>query len=67
MSSYVCQGRGIRTNETPHTPALGQLKEHTGFFVSKSLTLPAAPPDELQALFDDNPGTKEKKSSCDKA
>ena len=37
--------RGVRSNKTPRT--FGQLKEHTGFLVSRSLTLPAAqPPDE---------------------
>ena len=34
-------------------PTLGQLKEHVGFLASRSLTLPAAQPDEPQALFDD--------------
>ena len=36
--------RGIRLNKTPRTPAIGHLKEHAGFLVSRSLTLPAAPP-----------------------
>ena len=39
----VCRGRGTRSNETLRTPALGQFKEHTGFLVSRSLKLPAAP------------------------
>ena len=56
---YSCRGRGIRSNGTPRTPALGQLKEHTGCLVSRSLALPAAPPDEPQA-FDDFPCTKKK-------
>ena len=47
------RGRGIRLNETPSIPALEQLKENPGFLVSRSLTLPAAPFNELQALFDD--------------
>ena len=38
----VC--RGNRSNETPRTWHLGQLKEHTGFLISRSLTLPSVPP-----------------------
>ena len=38
--------------------ALGELKEHTGFLVSRSLTVPAAPPDEPQSYFDDFPCTQ---------
>ena len=37
-----------------------QLKEHTGFLVSRSPTLPAAPPDEPQALFEDFTCTQKK-------
>ena len=42
-----------RSNKIPPAPALGQLEEHVGFLVSRSLTLPAAQPDEPQMLFDD--------------
>ena len=42
-------------------PALGQLKEHVGFLVSRCLTLPDAQPDESQALFEDFPSPKKKK------
>ena len=45
--------RGNSSNEIPPTPALGELKEYVGFLVSRRLTLPAAQPDESQALFDD--------------
>ena len=34
-----CRGRGIRSNEKPRTPATRELKDHTGFLVSRSLTL----------------------------
>ena len=54
----VCRGRAIRSNETLRTAALGQLKEHTGFLVCWSLTLPAAPPYEPQTLFDDTQKNK---------
>ena len=47
----ITEVRGIRSNETSRTPALGQLKELTGFLDSRSLTLPLYP--ELQVLFDD--------------
>ena len=43
----ACRGRRNSSNVIPRTPALGQLKEHTGFLVSRSLTLPATPPDEF--------------------
>ena len=55
LPSKQCRGRGIRSKVTLRTPALVQLKEHTGFLVSSSLTLRAAPPDDPQALFDDFP------------
>ena len=43
---YMGEIMGIRSNVTPRTPARGHhLKEHTGFLVSRSLTLPATPPD----------------------
>ena len=58
----LCRGRGIRSNETPRTPELGQLKEYTGFLVSRSLTLPAAPTDKPQALFDKIPGKQKQKN-----
>ena len=57
IGPIICRGHGIRSNETPPTSALGQLKERTGFLVSRSRTLPAAQPDELQTLFDDFPCT----------
>ena len=41
--------------------AHGQLKEHVGFLVSGSLTLPATPSNEPHALFDDFPYTQKKK------
>ena len=55
-----CRGLGIHSNETPRTSALGHLKDHTGFLVSRSLTLPAAPPDEPQVLIDDFTCTQKK-------
>ena len=58
---FYLSSRGSRSNEIP--PTLGQLKEHVGFLVSRSLTLPAAPPDEPQALFQDVPCTQKKKNS----
>ena len=46
-------GKLRRSNETPRTPALGELKDYTGFLVNRSLTLPVTPLNEPQALFDD--------------
>ena len=43
-AALECQGRGNRTNEIPWTWHQGQLKERAGFLVSRSLTLPSAPP-----------------------
>ena len=37
------RSHGILSNETPRSPVLGHLKKHTGFLVSRSMTLPAAP------------------------
>ena len=43
-SPHGFQFRGNWSNETPRTWQPGQLKEHTGFLVSRNLTVPAAPP-----------------------
>ena len=52
-----CRGRGICSNETVKgTWAI----ECTGFLVSRSLILPAAPPEEPQALIDDFTFTQKK-------
>ena len=55
--------RGSREQFKRDTAHFGTplLKEHTGFLASRSLTLPAAPPDEPQALFDDFLCNKKKK------
>ena len=51
----VCQGCGNLSNEIPWSWHLGQLKEHTGFLVTRSLTLAPAPPraEDLDLEFDD--------------
>ena len=43
-----------------------QQKGHTGFLVSRSLTLPAAPPEEPQALFEDFASTRKWKKNYNK-
>ena len=40
----VCRGHGNCSSEIPRHWQLGQLKKHTGFLVSRSLTLTSAPP-----------------------
>ena len=42
--SHICQGRGNRSNEILCTWELGQRNERAGFLVSRSLTVPSAPP-----------------------
>ena len=57
MGGEDCRGRGIRSNEIPRTWV---IERAYSVLVSRSLKLPAAPPDKPQALFNDFPCTQKK-------
>ena len=62
IGSTVYWNRGIRSNETPRTRQPWQFKDHRGFLVRRSLTLPLAP-HWAAGVFDDFPCTHKRRDT----